>query len=316
MKRQYWVGIAAAALAGAAALVIKRSRPRPRTYRLELTGGDGSEAPGPGTIQFIGTATTLIRYAGMTILTDPNFLHRGERIHIGYGMHATRLTDPTIEFEELPPIDFVLLSHLHEDHFDRLVEARLPKHTPIVTTSSAARTLKRRGFTRTCALHTWDHVNVRKGAARLRLTAMPGTHGRLLVSALLPDVMGTMLEFAGEEGGREFRLYITGDTLVFRDLWEIPRRYPKVDLALLHLGGTRVMGVLVTMNAAQGIEALQIVGPEVAIPIHYNDYDVFKEPLDEFVHAVERAGLRDKVHYLQPGETYTFQVQPEGAPAK
>ena len=32
---------------------------------------------------FIGTATTLIRYAGFTVLTDPNFLHRGERVYLG-----------------------------------------------------------------------------------------------------------------------------------------------------------------------------------------------------------------------------------------
>jgi L-ascorbate metabolism protein UlaG (beta-lactamase superfamily) len=103
-------------------------------------------------------------------------------------------------------------------------------------------------------------------------------------------------------------MYITGDTLVIDALKEIPRRYPDIDLALLHLGGTRVLGILVTMDAEQGVEILQIVKPKRAIPIHYNDYDVFKSPLSEFRQAVEAAGLTKRVHYLSHGETYPFTI--------
>jgi len=265
---------------------------------------------GNGSVQFIGTATTLIRFGGLTMLTDPNFLHRGEQVHIGYGMHSTRLTDPAMELEDLPPIDFVLLSHLHEDHFDKLVQKRLAKDTPILTTPSAARSLRRRGFTRTWPLRTWDSIEVRKGSTSVRISSMPGRHGPLVVSAMLPSVMGSMLEFDNGTGRPNYRMYISGDTLVYKDLEEIPRRYPHVDLALLHLGGTRVLGILVTMNAEQGIEAMRIVRPNVTIPIHYNDYDVFKEPLNAFVRAVTAAGLQDLVEYLEPGGTYSFAPQP------
>jgi L-ascorbate metabolism protein UlaG (beta-lactamase superfamily) len=284
----------------------KRAPAHPKAHLLDLPAGDAVPESELGSVQFIGTATTLIRYQGMTILTDPNFLHRGEQVHIGYGMHSTRLTNPAIDFDDLPPVDFVLLSHLHEDHFDKLVEARLARDIPILTTCSAARTLRRRGFTNTYPLRVWDYVNVRKGHVLLRVTSMPGTHGPLLVAAMLPDVMGSMLDFRNERDGRSYRMYISGDTLVHEDLKEIPRRYGNIDLALLHLGGTRVLGVLVTMDAKQGIEALRIIRPELAIPIHYNDYDVFKDPLEEFVHAVERAGLKDKVRYLYHGESYEF----------
>ena len=51
-------------------------------------------------------------------------------------------------------------------------------------------------------LRTWESINVRKGDARLRVTAMPGTHAPAgsLRKVLLP-VMGSMLEFAGQESG-------------------------------------------------------------------------------------------------------------------
>jgi L-ascorbate metabolism protein UlaG (beta-lactamase superfamily) len=117
--------------------------------------------------------------------------------------------------------------------------------------------------------------------------------------------MGSLLEFA-PSGLAPFRMYITGDTLIFDDLNEIPRRHPEIDLALLHLGGTRVLGILVTMDATQGVELMRLVRPRLAIPIHYNDYDVFTSPLSDFEKEVAAAGLQDRVHYLRHGDTYTF----------
>ena len=95
---------------------------------------------------------------------------------------------------------------------------------------------------------------------------------------------------------------------VFDEINEIPKRYPGVDLALLHLGGTRVLGVLVTMDDEQGVQMMQIVQPRVAIPIHYNDYDVFKSPLEDFKRAAAEAGFSDRLVYLTHGETYEFKV--------
>ena len=51
---------------------------------------------------------------------------------------------------------------------------------------------------------------------------------------------------------------------------------------------------------------MQIVNPKRAIPIHYNDYDVFKSSLEDFQQEVAQNGLADRVHYLSHGETYTF----------
>jgi L-ascorbate metabolism protein UlaG (beta-lactamase superfamily) len=261
-----------------------------------------------GSIFFVGTATVILRYAGLTILTDPNFLHAGDHVHLGYGLTSERLTNPAIELEDLPPLDFCVLSHYHGDHFDHIVEERLQKDLPIITTEHAAGELKDKGFTETLALDTWDSVTVDKGEARVRITSMPGKHGPSITDLLLPPVMGSMLEFQSTSERTALRLYITGDTLVHDDLNEIPRRYPEIDLALFHLGGTRIMGILLTMDAEQGIEAIRIINPREVIPIHYNDYEVFKSPLEDFKKAVEAAGFQDRVRYLSHGETYDFEV--------
>src|SRR4051794_29515179 len=112
--------------------------PTPRATR---TGAQFTEAPslppGQGSAQFTGTATFLIRFPGFTILTDPHLLHPGHPGPLGYGLPSTRLTDPALEIHELPLLDLVLLSHLHEDHFDRVAEREVHHDLPIVTTCQA-----------------------------------------------------------------------------------------------------------------------------------------------------------------------------------
>src|SRR3954471_9676649 len=76
---------------------------------------------------FIGTATVLLRVGGFTILTDPNFLHAGDHAYLGLGLTSKRRTTPAMDLEDLPPLDLVLLSHHHGDHFDRVAAEGLDK---------------------------------------------------------------------------------------------------------------------------------------------------------------------------------------------
>lgn len=284
----------------------------PREQELHLAAPLGQTADfAAGSIFFVGTATVILRYAGFTILTDPNFLHAGDHVHLGYGLTTERLTNPALDIEQLPPLDLCILSHLHGDHFDRIAEQRLNKHLPIVTTLHAGSALARKGFVSPIGLDTWDRVVVRKRDAALRITATPARHGPAGLHYLLPPVMGSVLEFLPPGGGTALRLYITGDTILTDQLASIPQRYPDIDLMLLHLGGARVLGVLLSMDAAQGVAAVRIIRPRRTIPIHYNDYTVFKSPLDDFKRAVTAAGLDDRVSYLSHGETYEFRVEAE-----
>lgn len=275
----------------------------------EPAPGERDQRFAAGSVEFVGTATVLIRYGGFTILTDPNFLHRGDHVHLGFGITAPRLTEPAFDIAQLPPVDLVVLSHLHGDHFDQLVEQRLDHDLPIVTTPEAARALGRKGFRNARGLRTWQRLAVTKGEGRLTITSMPGQHAPGLLQLALPSVMGTMLDWRPADGMRpSLRVYITGDTLLRERLRQIPRRFPNIDLALLHLGGTRLFGVMLTMDARQGVEAIRWIQPKQAIPIHFDDYPVFRSPLADFQAEVAAAGLADRVVYLQRGQRHTFQV--------
>src|SRR4051794_886072 len=187
------------------------------------------------------------------------------------GLTTRRRTEPAMQPDDLPPPDFVVLSHHHGDHFDRVAARGLDKDLPIITNAHAAKKLRRQGFRRPVELDTWQTQRVERGATFVRITSMPGKHAPQPLGLAIPSVMGSMLEF-GRDDDVALRLYITGDTLLHDRLAEIPRRYPDIDLCLIHLGGTRVAGILLTMNADQGVRALQLIAPKVAVPIHYDDY--------------------------------------------
>ena len=266
----------------------------------------GGSTSGGLELTFIGNATVLLRFAGLTILTDPNFLHRGDRAKLGAGLRSRRLREPAMGVGELPPLDLIVLSHHHGDHIDEVATRELDKDVPVVTTRHAAGKLHRAGFRHLAAPGTWESRTVSRADARVKVTALPATHAPGPLARLLPPVMGSLLEFEAGDGDH-LVVYVSGDTLVHDRLEEIRRRYPEIDLGLLHLGGTRVLGVLLTMDAAQGLRALEMVRPKVAVPVHFDDYTVFTSPLSAFLDAARGAeGLATEVVSVARGETRRF----------
>ena len=261
-------------------------------------------------VTFIGNATTLIACGGITVLTDPNFLHQGQHAYLGYGLVSKRRQPPALDIDELPPLDAIVLSHMHGDHWDRVAQRDLDHVLPVLTTPHAAKRLVRRGFDAAAGLPTWDSRDVVKGSTRLRITALPGRHAPSWTQRLLPPVMGSMLEFGpvGEDFRR--RLYISGDTLFIEDLREIPVRFSAIEAGIVHLGGTRLpagarlpFGLTVTMDGEQGAAAVTALDLPTVIPVHFDDYGVFASPLSEFRDAMARRGLADRIVEIPRGET-------------
>jgi L-ascorbate metabolism protein UlaG (beta-lactamase superfamily) len=156
----------------------------------------------------------------------------------------------------------------------------------------------------------------------VRVTAMPGKHvppGPLAkVNELLgavPPVNGWLVELGwartgtGDDFETGYRIYISGDTLMVDELKEIPKRLEgdKIDLMLVHFGGTTIPGpkmplLMATMDAQQGVQLMRLVDPDVTVPIHFDNYDAFCSPLDDFKKEVAEAGFTDRVVYLDRGE--------------
>ncbi|TFK52310.1 Metallo-hydrolase/oxidoreductase [Heliocybe sulcata] len=320
----------------------------PHPTALKVHPGGKSTGTENARLYFVGTATTILEWEGVRIMTDPNFLHAGDHVHLGPGVTGTRLTNPSIDLHDLPRIDLVLLSHYHADHFDQHVEASLNRALPILTTPHAHTALTTKSpeednFTAVTALDTWQsallHITPpsqsssapvgnpdaeNRGPPLIKVTAMPGHHVPPLLAKVnelagaVPPTNGWMVELGRgrEEEVKEvgYRMYITGDTLYVDELKSIPERYPDVDLMVVHLGGTTIPSpslplLMVTMDAKQGIQLVHLINPDVTLPVHYDDYDVFLSPLTDFQEAMASAGLGEKVAYLDRGDAYAFSVR-------
>jgi L-ascorbate metabolism protein UlaG (beta-lactamase superfamily) len=258
------------------------------------------------TLTFVGTATTVIRLGSFTVLTDPNFLRRGQYAYLGKGLWTRRLTDPALTMEELPRTDAVVLSHLHGDHFDRVARAGLDRSAPVITTPHASRRLDRWGF-EVAPLETWDRHELRQGDETLSVESLPAIHARGLMGRLLPPVMGSLLEHA-VGGSVRRRVFLSGDTLTGQHINEIHERHPAIDVAVVHLGGTRVLFHTVTMDAEQGVDFVRRSDPRLVIPVHYDDYGAFRSPLSDFLGRMRGSGLTPALSVPRPGDVVPLEL--------
>jgi L-ascorbate metabolism protein UlaG (beta-lactamase superfamily) len=263
------------------------------------------------TMTFGGTATMLLRIGGFTLLTDPNFLHRGQFARLGYGLRSRRLTEPALQPTQLPALDGILLSHMHGDHWDRIATKSLPKETPVITTPESAKCLADRGFTATADLRDWQTHEFTRGTDTLRITSVPGLHGPGPLAKALPQVMGSVVEWTrGGVAGPAvaWRGYISGDTIYRPFLGEVLERCGPLDVLIPHLGGTKALGMTITMDARQGADLVELLKPPVTVPVHYDDYGRFKSPLGDFVAEVGRRQLPGELRTVQRGDTISLRA--------
>jgi L-ascorbate metabolism protein UlaG (beta-lactamase superfamily) len=256
---------------------------------------------GPATLTFLGAATALLRIGRFTLLTDPSFHTAGRRAYLGRGLWTRRRSDPALGVQDLPALDAVVVSHLHGDHFDRVARRDLPRSTPVVTTPHAASRLRRAGF-EAVGLHTWQRHVLSSRDETLTIEALPAVHAYGVLQSLLPPGMGSLLEHRA--GGRLLRrLYLSGDTLTGPHLTKIASRHPDIDVAVVHLGGERLLGRQVSLDAAGGVELIRTVRAAVAVPVHHDDFAFYRDPLSAFLLAAHEAGLDQRVRTVERGQT-------------
>lgn len=68
---------------------------------------------------------------------------------------------------------------------------------------------------------------------------------------------------------------------------------------LIHL---RVAGLLLSMNGRQGAAVADLTRPGLTLPIHYDDYPVFRSPLTDFAPALRDRGTDAQVRMWRRGD--------------
>ena len=185
------------------------------------------------------------------------------------------------------PCDYVLCSHAHEDHIaDALTLARL-HHATIVAPYELAEHFAHQGAA-TLDLMPGGGVDVPWG--RIQMT--PAVHSSALE---LPNgenrSMGVAAGYLVRAAGRT--LYHAGDTALFGDMRLIGR--DGLDVALIPIGD------FYTMGPDDALEALNLLRPRLAVPMHYNTLGKIRQ--DPHAFAARAAQSGHNVRIMEPGES-------------
>lgn len=233
-------------------------------------------------VTFVNHTTVLIQTPGLNILTDPIW---SERCGPVSWFGPRRVRPPGIRFEDLPPIDVVLLSHNHYDHCDLPTLRRLARsHRPNLIAPLGNRAfLERRGIPVLHELDWWDAA----GLSGLTVTAVPVRHfsGRglfdrdrsLWCGYVIESSAGTIC-FAADTGyGDHFR--------------EIRERFGAPRLALLPIGAFRPEWFMsrVHMSPEQAIQAHVDLGARTSVATHYGTFRLADDGEDEPAERISTA---------------------------
>jgi N-acyl-phosphatidylethanolamine-hydrolysing phospholipase D len=125
------------------------------------------------TVTWVGHSTLLVQLDGVNILTDPTWSLRVGPWSGRVGVR--RFTAPGIAFDDLPPIDLVLISHDHYDHLDEATVRRLARafNPRFVVPLGIKSWLAERGITNVSELDWSESITV-KG---LTIVCAPAQHG-------------------------------------------------------------------------------------------------------------------------------------------
>jgi L-ascorbate metabolism protein UlaG (beta-lactamase superfamily) len=235
---------------------------------------------------FVGHSTLLIQMAGMNILTDPIWSHRASPLSwIGPPRHRP----PGLRFEDLPPIDLVLQSHDHYDHYDIQTLRRVAKkwRPKFVAPLGVGARLESHGIadrSNATELDWWQAAAITR---EIKVTAVPARHfsGRGLRDRNRTLWCGYVVE--GPAGA----FYFAGDTAYGAHFKEIRKQFPVIRLAFIPIGAIRpewLMGP-VHISPADAVRAHLDLGAATSIGIHFGTFRLADDGEDEPVMELQRA---------------------------
>jgi L-ascorbate metabolism protein UlaG (beta-lactamase superfamily) len=254
------------------------------------------------TAAWLGHSTVLINFFGITILTDPVLFPRiGIRIPPLFTVGPKRLTQPALQFKELPPIDLVLLSHAHFDHIDTRTLHKFSKRTAVVTaprTSDLLRWMRFRDITEL----RWNQTHkLRTDGGSLRIKAFRVNHwGARLGRDNYRGYNGYVLE-------RNNRRIIFGGDTAMTDSFAELRDDSAYDLAIMSIGAYEPW-IHAHANPEQVVEMCNAAGVVHIMPVHHQTFRLSFEPFREPIKRFE-AALRNEQHRIalrEIGETFVL----------
>jgi L-ascorbate metabolism protein UlaG (beta-lactamase superfamily) len=226
-------------------------------------------------VTFVNHSTVLVQMDGVNVLTDPIWSERCSPVSFA---GPRRVVPPGLRFEQLPPIDVVVISHNHYDHLDLPTLRQLAdEHRPrILVPLGNERTLARGGVSGAEELGWWESARVSGG---VRVHAVPAQH----FSGRGPFDRDRALWAGYVITGPAGTTYFAGDTGFGPHFGEIRERYGSPRLALVPIGAYRPEWFMsrVHMSPDEALRAHRILDAETSVGIHFGTFRLADDGQDE-----------------------------------
>ena len=253
----------------------------------------------------VGHATFLIQIDGINLLTDPIWSQRCSPVSwIG----PKRYQEPGIIFEDLPPIDAVLVSHNHYDHLDRPTLKSLAAKgvSRAITTLGNRDLILGTDISTVDELDWWQSVQLSKDVT---ITMVPAQH---FSSRTLWDRNKTLwggFIISGPSGN----VFYSGDTGYGPHFREIARRFSPISVAILPIAPYRPSNASepahrhypeIHMGPAEAVQAHLDLCPRLSIAAHFQVFqlgvDGFDDARNELKSLLAKRDLKTDVFITPP----------------
>jgi L-ascorbate metabolism protein UlaG (beta-lactamase superfamily) len=244
-------------------------------------------------ITWIGHASFLIQFTDLNVLVDPNFAN--------WLFLLKRIKRSGLKIEDLPPIDLVLLTHAHFDHFHKPSLRRLPHPKIGVMPWGVGDLALDLGFERVIELEWWESFSHNDW----KVTLTPSKHwGARTLRDSHRGYGGFILEH------QERRIYHAGDSAYSHCFKEIGRRLSP-EIALLPIGAYFPETFRrVHMAPDQAVKAFKDLRAQSLVPMHYGTFRLSFEDMAEpprwLLQLGEELGIISKIKILEEGVPTVF----------
>lgn len=240
-------------------------------------------------VTFVNHATVLIQMDNLNILTDPIWSERSSPVEWA---GPKRMHPPGIRFEDLPPIDYVLISHNHYDQLNiKTLKHLYKKFKPhFFTGLGNSKLLNKKGILKTEDLDWWQRVKL---SDDIRLTGVPAQHfsSRGFFDHNKTLWMGFIIE------GTVGAVYFAGDTGYGPHFKQIRERFGPIHFAMLPIGAYKPRWLMspVHISPEEAVQAHRELEASISMGIHFGTFiiadDGQKEPVEELYKALDETAI-------------------------
>lgn len=259
-------------------------------------------------VSYVNHSTFLIQTDSLNILTDPVW---SDRVSPFSFAGPERMRPPGFRYEDLPPVDAVLISHNHYDHLDIETLKRLKRdHNPMfIVPLGVDKQLSEEGIINTMALDWWESVSIER---RMKVSAVPAQHfsarglfdrDKTLWAGFVISTSSGPVYFAGDTGYGSF-------------FPQIAERFGPVKLSLIPIGAYKPRWFMapVHVDPAEALKVHADVQSEFSIGMHYGTFpladDSQYDPLTDLKEALEQSGLtEEEFRIMEEGSQFTVPVK-------